>query len=97
MLHWVGQKGIVHNIPFILYCTLLCIFYITINHYAENTIRKINETARTLKEDRWRYTDEKSQFMFLTKQSQLEQLAAQYRLELNTLPPCKIEWTNEHH
>ncbi len=91
MLHLAGNKGIVHNIPFILYCSGLSLVYITMNHYAENTIRKINETARELKEDRWRYIDEKSQFMFLTKESQLELRAAALGLEKTKVPPFKIQ------
>jgi hypothetical protein len=91
MLHLAGNKGIVHNIPFILYCSGLSLVYITMNHSAENTIRRINETARELKEDRWRYIDEKSQFMFLTKESQLEIGAIALGLEKTKVPPCKIQ------
>jgi hypothetical protein len=68
----------------------LSLVYITMNHYAENTIRRINETARELKEDRWRYIDEKSQFMFMTKESQLEHGAAALGLEKTKVPPYKI-------
>lgn len=93
MLQMAGNKGIVHNIPFILFCSALSLVYITMNHAAENTIRKINETARQLKEDRWRYIDEKSQFMFLTKESQLEVGAAALGLEKTKVPPFKIEVT----
>jgi len=61
------------------------------NHYAENTIRRLNETANQLKEDRWRYIDEKSQFMFLTKESELEKGATELGLEKTKVPPFKIE------
>jgi hypothetical protein len=91
LLQTAGNKGIVHNIPFILYCSTLALVYITMNHYAENTIRRINETARQLKEDRWRYIDEKSQLMFLTKESQLETGAAAIGLEKTKVPPYKIQ------
>ena len=91
MLQLAGNKGIVHNIPFILYCAALGLVYITMNHYAENTIRRINESARELKEDNWRYMDEKSQFMFLTKESQLEIRATTLGLEKTKVPPFKIE------
>lgn len=96
LLRLAGNKVIVENIPFILYCSFLGLVYITMNHYAENTIRRINETARELKEDRWRYIDEKSQFMFLTKESQLETSAVQLGLEKTKVPPFKIQVTHEH-
>ena len=76
ILNKVGQKGIVSNIPLILYVSLLALVYITINHHAENTIRDINRTAKELKELRWRYVDEKTQIMSLTKESNLEQSAS---------------------
>ena len=91
ILQVIGHQGIVHNIPFILYCSLLSLIYITMNHFAENTIRKVNETARELKEDRWRYIDEKSQFMFLTKESKLEEKASPLGLEKTKVPPYKIK------
>lgn len=90
LLRTAGNKGIVANIPFILYCTVLVLIYITINHRAETAIRDLNVTASQLKEDRWRYIDEKSQFMFLTKESQLESGALRIGLEKATMPPYKI-------
>lgn len=91
MLNVVGRKGIVSNIPFILYCSLLSIVYITLNHFAENTIRDINKTAKQLKELRWKYVDEKTQIMFLTKESQLEKGVASMGLEKTKVPPQKIQ------
>ncbi len=90
ILNNVGQKGIVSNIPLILYVAFLSLIYISINHYAENTIRDINKTAKQLKELRWRYVDEKTQIMFLTKESQLEQKAGSLGLKKTKVPPYKI-------
>ncbi|HNB82042.1 MAG TPA: FtsL-like putative cell division protein [Chitinophagaceae bacterium] len=91
LLHQAGNKGIVDNIPFILYCAFLTLLYITINHYAENAIRDLNATAAELKEDRWRYIDEQSRFMFITKESQLDSGAQRIGLEKATIPPYKIQ------
>jgi len=91
LLHTVGNRGIVGNIPFILYCSLLGIVYITLNHFAENTIRDINRTARDMRELRWKYIDEKTQIMFLTKESQLEKSAVLIGLEKTKVPPHKIQ------
>ncbi len=90
MLNTVGNEGIVNNMPFILYCSLLGIFYISINHLAENRIRKINDTAKQLKELRWRFIDEKSQIMFLTKESELAKGASVLGLQTTKVPPYKI-------
>ncbi len=91
LLHTVGNRGIVGNIPFILYCAMLGIVYITLNHFAENTIREINRTARELREYRWKYIDEKTQIMFLTKESQLEKSAVLIGLHKTKVPPKKIQ------
>ena len=91
MLNTVGRKGIVSNMPFILYCSFLGIIYITLNHFAENTIRDINRTAKELKEYRWKFVDEKTQIMFLTKESQLEKGVASMGLEKTKVPPQKIQ------
>jgi hypothetical protein len=93
LLNTVGNKGIASNIPFILYCAFLSIIYITMNHFAENTIREINRTAKDLKEYRWKYVDEKTQIMFLTKESQLEKGAVLMGLEKTQVPPYKIQVT----
>ena len=90
LLHLVGKRGIAGNIPFILYCAMLGIIYIMLNHFAENTIRDINRTARDMRELRWRYIDEKTQIMFLTKESQLEKSAVLLGLHKTKVPPQKI-------
>jgi hypothetical protein len=44
-----------------------------------------------MKELRWKYVDEKTQIMFLTKESQLEKGAAMMGLEKTKVPPFKIQ------
>lgn len=90
LLKTAGDKGIVQNIPFILYCCTLGLVYITLNHFAENTIRKINKAAKQVKELRWKYVDEKSQIMFLTKESELEKAVSVLELQKTKVPPHKI-------
>lgn len=90
LLQTVGNKGIVQNIPLILYAAFLAIIYITLNHEAENTIRKINQTGRELKELRWKYVDLKTQIMGMTKESQLQKSVSSLRLQITKVPPHKI-------
>lgn len=93
MAHTIGYKGIVQNIPYILFCTCLGLVFITLNHYAENTIRKLNQKSTELKEIRWQYIDQKSQLMFLTKESEIIKKASLQGLEVLTQQPIKIEQT----
>ncbi len=90
MLTAIGHKGIVKNMPFLLYCAFMGIIYISMNHYAENTIRDINRKSRVLKEARWKYIDLQTQIMFLTKESELAKPAAALGLEKTKVPPHKI-------
>lgn len=90
MLETFGREGIVRNIPFILYCAFLTICYISINSFAETTIRDINFLAKDLKEARWKHIDLKTQIMFLTKESQLSVHAAKLGLDKTKVPPYKI-------
>ncbi len=86
----IGDKAIVKNLPFALYCAFLTILYITTIHQNENRARKINAAAKQLKELGWQYKDEKSKLMFLTKESELAKKANDLGLEINTIPPKKL-------
>jgi hypothetical protein len=90
LLHTAGNRGIVQNIPFILYCTALSLVYITMNHWAENTIRRINETQVRLREYSWKHKDEVTQLMLRTKESELADSAAAMGLQKTLVPPHRI-------
>jgi hypothetical protein len=68
---WLNYQSIVKQIPFFLFLALLAIIYIYNGHYADNTIRNINRTAREVKELQHEYKTVKSEVMFRSKQSEL--------------------------
>jgi hypothetical protein len=86
----LGDKAVVKNLPFALYCALLTILYITTVHQNENRARRINDASKQLRELGWQYKDEKSKLMFLTKESELAKKAGEFGLLINTLPPKKL-------
>ncbi len=90
ILKQIAQKGIVNNVPFIIYLSILAIIYISISHYAENTEREIVKIAKELKEQRWKYIDQKTQMMSMTKESSLETRANELGLKIAKTPPFKI-------
>jgi hypothetical protein len=47
------------------------VIYIYKGHYADNTIRKINQTAKEVKELKYEYISVKSKVMYQSKQSEL--------------------------
>jgi Bacteriodetes cell division protein (FtsL-like) len=68
---WLNYQSIVKQIPFFLFLALLAIIYIYNGHYADNTIRDINKTAKEVKELQHEYKTVKSEVMFRSKQSEL--------------------------
>lgn len=90
-LEKVGLQGMVNNMPMIFIVMLFFIFNIFISHYTENTIREINRKSDKLKELRWHYVNEKSELMFMSKESELAKRAVNQGLDVLNLPPSKIE------
>jgi predicted membrane protein len=67
----LNYQSIVRQMPFFLFLTLLAVLYIYNGHYADKTIRNINNTAKEVKELQYEYKTVKSEVMFRSKQSEL--------------------------
>jgi len=84
---WLNYQSIVKQVPFFLFLTVLAVLYIYNGHYADKTIRKINQTAREVKELQYEYKTVKSEVMFRSKQSELVKAVEPFGLkELTTSP-----------
>lgn len=68
---WLNYQSVVKQVPFLFYLSFLAIVYIYNGHMADKTIRKINVTAKEVKELQWEYKSLKSDVMFRSKPSQL--------------------------
>ena len=68
---WLNYQSIVRQVPFFLFLAVLAVIYIYNGHYADKNIRKINRTAREVKELQYEYKTIKSEVMFRSKQSEL--------------------------
>lgn len=68
---WLNYHSIVKQVPFFLFLTLLAVIYIYNGHFADKTIRSINETSKKVKELQYEYKTVKSEVMFRSKQSEL--------------------------
>lgn len=67
----LNYQSIVRQVPFFLFLTVLAVLYIYNGHYADKTIRNINNTAKEVKELQYEYKTVKSEVMFRSKQSEL--------------------------
>jgi predicted membrane protein len=87
---WLNYQSIVKQIPFFLFLALLAVVYIYNGHYADKTIRKINRTAKEVKELKYEYVAVKSKVMFQSKQSELVKSDAIQQLGLKELEQSPV-------
>ena len=77
-------------IPHTLFLTVIGIFYIGNNHWAEKTIRKIDKMQVDVEELRADYTSLKADYMFASKQSEVARKVKKIGLIESYTPPNKI-------
>jgi hypothetical protein len=87
----ISYQGIVRNMPYLMFLTVLCILYITNNNRAISLTRSINSKTKELKELRWRYMDIQSRLMFQTSETQLVPKAQTIGLQPLDKPAFEIK------
>jgi hypothetical protein len=78
-------------LPKILFVMLLSLMYIGNTHYAEKTVRRINQIQAEVEDLRADYTTLKSDLMFASKQSELARKVKDLGLKESLTPPYKIQ------
>jgi hypothetical protein len=69
---------------------LLSLFYIGNTHYAEKTVRRINEVQNEVEDLRADYTTIKSDLMYASKQSEVARKVGPLGLKESLKPPFKV-------
>ncbi|HRO46064.1 FtsL-like putative cell division protein [Agriterribacter sp.] len=87
---WLNYQWVVKNIYFFLFLAILAVIYIYNGHYAENTIKDINRSAKALKELQYEYKTVKGELMMRGKQSELAKAVEPLGLKELKAPPVKI-------
>ena len=87
---WLYYRWIVKNIPFFLFTALLTVLYIANGHYADKNIRKINATAKHLKEMEYEFKTVKQDVIFRSKESELVKAVEPLGLKELTSPAMRI-------
>ncbi len=82
---------ILKNMSFFLFLSVLAVLYIANGHMADNRIRRINDTARQLKDLQYQFKTIKSEMMFRSRGSELVKAAEPLGLMLDSVPPLRIE------
>jgi hypothetical protein len=89
-----NYSWILKNISFFLFMAALAVVYIANGHMADNRIRKINDTARKLKDLQYEYKTLKSEIMFKSRESEMVKAAEPLGLTMDTVAPFKIDMIN---
>jgi predicted membrane protein len=84
------NKWLVKNIPFYFFISAIAIVYIANGHYADKTMRKINETEKNLKEMEYEFKTVKQQVIFRSKESELAKAVEPLGLKPLVVPPLRI-------
>ena len=87
---WINHQWIVKHIYYFLFLAVLAVIYIYNGHYAENTIKDINRSARELKELQYEYKTVKGELMMRGKQSEIAKAAEPLGLKELKQPPVRI-------
>ena len=84
------RNQIVKAMPFILFLTVMIMFYIANSYYAEGVVRDIDKIKVDLKERRAEYISTKSMLMYQSKQSEVAKALLPTGVKESTEPPKKI-------
>jgi len=87
----INYTWIIKHFAFLMFLALLGIFYIANGHWADNTIRDINITAKQVKDMEYEYKNLKSLEMYRSRESQVVQAAGALGLKPAATPPVKLE------
>ena len=87
---WLYYRWIVKNIPFFLFSALLTVLYIANGHFADKNIRKINATAKHLKEMEYEFKTVKRDVIFRSKESELAKAVEPLGLKELTAPAVQV-------
>jgi len=86
----------VKYLPKIAFIMVLGLLYISNTHYAEKTVRKINNIQAEVEDLRADYTTLKSDLMFASKQSEVARKVQVFGLKESLRPPYKVEVKGEY-
>ena len=91
------KELVIKQFPFVIFITILCIFYIANRYSSEKIVRKSQEIQRELKELRAEQISTTSELMQLSQQSEVVKLIYQNELGLieSVDPPKTIIIKNE--
>jgi hypothetical protein len=92
---FLSKEQALRSLPFLLFLTVVALFYISNGYYAEEQIRKLNRLSNDLKELRSEFIISTSDVMFISKQSEVARRSAPLGIKESVEPPIKITVTSK--
>lgn len=86
------RDSVIEQLPYVLFLTLIAVFYIGNRYHAEKIVRETIQTQAELKELRAESITTASKLMFISKQSEVARLVNEKGLQLKEAvePPKKL-------
>ena len=91
LLGRLTYKGLINNVPFLMYVAFLGMLYITNSNRAVQTQQELNQEAVLLKELRWRHMDAQTRLTNAGNEQDVMRRAQPLALQPLLLPPYAIK------
>ncbi|HRP90268.1 MAG TPA: FtsL-like putative cell division protein [Edaphocola sp.] len=90
-----SYKGVVLNVPFLIFIALLAVFYISNNNKGISIARAIEKKTKVLEEARWRYKDAQSNLIYRTSEKKLSEQTEKIGIKPLEKPAFEIKKVQE--
>ncbi len=87
---FLSNDFVIKRMPFVLFLSVVAVFYISYNYWADDKLRQQSKITAQLKELRSEYIASKSDLMFVSKQSEVAKAVESMGLKEPVVPPMKI-------
>jgi hypothetical protein len=88
--NFLGNPGIIKQLPFIFFLSFIALFYIANGYWADDKIRQMNKLTNELKELRSEQVSVQSDLESVTNEVHVAEAAKKLGLEESRIPPMKI-------
>lgn len=89
-----NYQWILKNIPFFLFLSVLAVLYIANGHWADKTVRRMNNTSKELKELQFEYKTLKSEVMYKSEEQQVIRATEPLGLKVIKEMPQRLQKEN---
>lgn len=88
-----SYKGVVLNVPFMIFIAILALAYISNNNNGVAIAREIEKKTKILEEVRWKYKDAQANLIYNTTEKQINDKASAIGISPLTKPAFEIKQT----